>query len=77
MRYSTWSSGTSHPPSDPTTSSPHSGAWPTSSRRRPQVTRLAQGPLVPDPGAGAPRDAVTDPLAPDRDEAAVGVPGTA
>ncbi|HEY7858778.1 MAG TPA: TIGR03936 family radical SAM-associated protein [Candidatus Nanopelagicales bacterium] len=37
-----------------------------------QVTRWAQGPLVPDPGSGSPRDAVTDPLAPDRDEAAVG-----
>lgn len=36
------------------------------------VTRWAQGPLVPDPGSGSPRDAVTDPLAPDRDEAAVG-----
>lgn len=42
-----------------------------------QVTRWAQGPLVPDPRAGTPREAVTDPLAPDRDEAAVGARGTA
>ncbi|HET8969469.1 MAG TPA: TIGR03936 family radical SAM-associated protein [Candidatus Nanopelagicales bacterium] len=42
----------------------------------PQVTRWAQGPLVADPGSGPPRDAVTDPLAPDRDEAAVGARGT-
>jgi radical SAM-linked protein len=36
------------------------------------VTRWAQGPLVPEPGSGSPRDAVTDPLAPDRVGAAVG-----
>lgn len=42
-----------------------------------QVTRWAQGPLVPDPRAGAPRDAVSDPLAPDRDESAVGATGAA
>jgi radical SAM-linked protein len=42
-----------------------------------QVTRWAQGPLVPDPGAGTPRDAVSDPLAPDRDESAVGATGAA
>jgi radical SAM-linked protein len=42
-----------------------------------QVTRWAQGPLVPDPGTGAPRDAVTDPLRPDRDEVDVGARGTA
>lgn len=43
----------------------------------PLVTRWAQGPLVPAPGTGAPRDAVTDPLGPDRDVDGVGVPGTA
>ena len=43
----------------------------------PLVTRWAQGPLVPAPGAGSLRAAVTDPLAPDRDEGAVGVLGTA
>jgi radical SAM-linked protein len=36
------------------------------------VTRWAQGPLVADPAVGRPRDAVTDPLASDQDEAAVG-----
>ncbi len=41
------------------------------------VTRWAQGPLVPDPTDGTPRDAVTDPLAPDRDGDGVGAVGTA
>ena len=35
VRYSTWSSGTSHRPSDPMTSSPRSDSWPTSCRRSP------------------------------------------
>ena len=35
VRYSTWSSGTSHRPSDPMTSSPRSDSWPTWCRRSP------------------------------------------
>lgn len=40
------------------------------------VTRWAQGPLAADPGAGTPVDAVSDPLAPDRDEAVAAARGT-
>ena len=63
VRYCDWSYGTSHRPSDPTTSSPDSPRSATSRRpSTPAVTRLAQGPL--DEAAGT----VSDPLAPDRDD---------
>ena len=63
VRYCDWSYGTSHRPSDPTTSWPDSASiGDLAPPATPAVTRLAQGPL--DEAAGT----VSDPLAPDRDD---------